>query len=239
MIDELKMFNIPNIEEIDDKHNELKEQFIEMSQLKSDFDIDKFTIKKHGKFIAHNFHFLMRQYSLALYESKRIFYDIEEKKLQIEELQQNRDEKDKFAKKDGKYINIELKRLHNEINQSELSLVNKLAMIDRFEKARKILIEQNGGEITNAQYQSEEPHFWKDILEKKALWQAQQRVSGISEGVWENIHALEEDALLDKNNKVKVLDDNTGKLNLQKIEQRIQKDLNFKERIKQINKKGE
>ena len=59
--DFLKKQGIPSIEYLDNKYNELKKQFLEMSQLKSDFDIEKFTVKKEGHFIAHNFHFLMRQ----------------------------------------------------------------------------------------------------------------------------------------------------------------------------------
>ena len=44
--------------------DELQDQFIEMGQLKSDFDVEKFTVRKEGNFLAHNFHFLMRQYSI-------------------------------------------------------------------------------------------------------------------------------------------------------------------------------
>ena len=61
MLDLIKKISLKYI---DKQFNELKEQFIEMGQLKSNFDIEKFTVKKEGGFIAHNFHFLMRQYLL-------------------------------------------------------------------------------------------------------------------------------------------------------------------------------
>ena len=59
---------------------ELQEQFIEMGQLKSDFDVEKFTVKKEGNFLCHNFHFLMRQYSLTVTEMRRMLLEREEKR---------------------------------------------------------------------------------------------------------------------------------------------------------------
>ena len=69
---------------IDDLLEELQQHFIEMGQLKSDFDIEKFTVRKEGNFLAHNFHFLMRQYSLTLTELRRMLLDREEQRRYIE-----------------------------------------------------------------------------------------------------------------------------------------------------------
>lgn len=225
-------FGIPSIEYYDKKQNELHEQFIEMGQLKSDFDIDKFTSKKDGNFIAHNFHMLMRQYVLALSEAKRMLLDHKEKLRQIDILQEMLDSCKEDKKKlttivytsEGNkkevFVDIEIERLVNQIRLLEVTMTNKLAMVDRFEKVRLKLIEMNGGKApTNEQHQAEEPEYWKWFLEKKALFQSRERLTGIREGIWENISLLEESALLNPEFQVKVLEN--GRLNLPKIEKEI------------------
>jgi len=195
----LKNNNIPYFLDNNEKLNEIKSDCLEMARLKSDFDIDKFTVATQGKFIAHRFHFLMRQYSLALYEAKRLLLDREEKSRQIKEWQEGK-------KVEGKYSDIEIERLKNEIELIDLELANKLAMIDRFEKARLKLIEQNGKKFTDEQYQNEEPKYWKWYLLNKAKEQLGERQTGINAGVWMNVRNMEEDAL-DSRNKVKMLKD--------------------------------
>jgi hypothetical protein len=196
------------------KYQELKNQFIEMAQLKSNFDIEKFTVKSKSNFIAHNFHFLMRQYSLALYELRRILIDIEEKNRRIEEYKELQNEGK--TKIERKYIDLEIEKLKNEIDLQELSLKNKYEMCSYFEKARQKLIEMNNGKpITNKQYQAEEPKYWKWYLERKAVIQSRQRTTGIDAGVWENIEHLEQPALINTNFQVSVLDD-LGRLDLTK-----------------------
>lgn len=202
------------------KYQELKKQFIEMAQLKSNFDIEKFTVKSRSNFIAHNFHFLMRQYSLALYELRRILIDIEEKDRKIKEYQELQGKgrpKVKIFTKNGqeeKYVDLEIEKLRNEIDLQELSLKNKYEMCTQFEEARQKLIEMNGNKpITNEQYQAEEPEYWKWYLKRKAITQSRQRVTGINEGVWENIEHLEQPALMNPDFQVMVLD-GRGNLNL-------------------------
>ena len=191
---------MPYFLEDNEKVNEIKKDCLEMAQLKSDFDIDKFTVATQGNFIAHKFHFLMRQYSLALYEAKRLTLDREEKARQIEEWENGK-------KVEGKYPDLEIERGKNEIELIELSLANKLAMIDKFEYLREKLQKENGGPITNKQYQSEEPEYWKWFLTERARQQISQAQTGIEAGVWMNIANLEAPANLDPANQVKILDE--------------------------------
>ena len=202
----LEKHGIPSIEYPEKKYNELKEQFLEMAQLKSDFDMEKFTVKKEGHFIAHNFHFLMRQYSLALSELRRMNIDKREK-LRIIESLKSKDVSIITLNGETKYVDLEIERLKNEIDMLDLNLTNKLIMCDRFEKLREKLIELNGGTApTNKEYQAEEPAYWKWYLQRKALWQHQERVSGISEGVWENIEHLEQPAVINKKFQIMMTD---------------------------------
>ena len=204
--DFLKNNNIPYFLEDDEKIANIKTDCLEMARLKSDFDIDKFTIATQGKFIAHQFHFLMRQYSLALYETKRLLLDKEEKIRQIKDWQNGKEKEDK-------YPDIEIEKLKNEIELIDLELANKLAAIDRYETARKKLIEKNDSKFTDKQYQAEEPEYWKWFLKNKARQQVSERQTGIKEGVWMNIGYVEEKAILNKLNEVKMLN-NDNKLAL-------------------------
>jgi len=203
---------------LDEIFNELKSQFLEMGQLKSNFDIEKFTVKREGNFIAHNFHFLMRQYSLALFEYKRLILDREEKIRQIKELEEKLEMGER--KIGDKYIDIEIRRKKNEMDMIDLNIINKERMIEYFEKCRKKLIELNGGEPpTNEQYQKEEPEYWRWFLLRKALWQFKQANTGISEGIWENMNYLEETPLINKDYKVEI----ENNIDIDKIEKEIER----------------
>jgi hypothetical protein len=207
---------LQKLDQIKTKFNELHEQFIEMGQLKSDFDIDKFTIASKGEFPAHQFHMLMRQYSLALYESIRMLIEKEEKLRNIDDI-----ENDITKIETGKYKELEILKLKNEIMLLEISLQNKLCMVNTFEKSRNILIEQNGGKpFTNEEYQAEEPVFWEWNLKQKALNQASQARTGIQEGIWEAICQLEAPATLDEANQVKMIGSD-GNLSLPSIGSRL------------------
>ena len=148
--------------------DELQDQFIEMGQLKSDFDTEKFTIKKEGNFLCHNFHFLMRQYSLTVTEMRRMLLEREEKRRTAVKYQKMMDDgetmvpvlrehasgAEEFYGTEDVWIDLEQARIWNQIKALEVTMTNKIAMIRKFEECRKELIRQNGGKtFTNAEYQ--------------------------------------------------------------------------------------
>ena len=198
----LEKLGIFTLEYVDEEFNKLKDDFIEMAQLKSDFDIEKFTVKRQGNFIAHNFHFLMRQYSLTLGEVRRMLIQKKEYERLIIELNESikNDEKKRLVYtgegKQEKYTDLYLDQILNQLDMLEINIANKAMRIIKFEQCRKKLIELNHGIITNEQYQAEEPKYWKWFLERKILWQIAQKNTGINEGVLENMQYLEEKALL-------------------------------------------
>lgn len=203
----LRKFKIPSFEYANKQFQELKDQFIEMAQIKSDFDIEKFTVKKEGNFIAHNFHFLMRQYSLTLNELRKFLIEVQEIKRKIKEYEKKSTEKIivyQGANEVEKYADLYVDELYNRLDMLDLLIADKSIRCDRFEKMRKKLIELNGGDITNEQYQAEEPEYWKWFLQKKALAQMTQRNTGIHEGIIENIHYLEETPLINPEFQVKM-----------------------------------
>jgi hypothetical protein len=207
--EELEKYGFNSLKHTNERFMELKEQFMEMGQLKSDFDIEKFTVRREGDFIAHNFHFLMRQYSLALSELRRMLIDKEEHTRRIDEAQKLLDKKWKRTKKiivyeiDGKkerYIDLYIRDLVNRVDMLDIQIVNKAMMVRGFEACRLKLIEMNGGKApTNEQYQAEMPEYWRWFLTHKAKQQATERITGISQGVWENIRYIEEDEVINLN----------------------------------------
>ena len=203
---------------------ELQRQFIEMGQLKSDFDIEKFTIKKEGNFLAHNFHFLMRQYSLTLTELRRMLLEREEHRRYVEKYQKLLNEGVEITKvvgefgEDDKWVDIELARQWNQMKASDVTMTNKIAMIAKFEEMRQKLIEMNGGDApTNEEYQKETPKYWKWFFEKLVLWQVKAHATGITRGTWENIDLLERTPVINPEFQLSMLNDD-GMLDLKRIE---------------------
>ena len=205
--------------------DELQDQFIEMGQLKSDFDVEKFTVRKEGNFLAHNFHFLMRQYSITLTELRRMILNREEMSRYVKKFQKLLDEGVETTwvvvpgeGRDEKWVDIELARWWNEMKGMEVTMTNKIAMVRKFEEVRQKLIEMNGGKPpTNKEYQEETPKYWKWQMEKLALWQIKAHATGISRGTWENIDLMERQALIDPEFQVKVLNDD-GMFDMKQIE---------------------
>jgi len=205
--------------------DELQDQFIEMGQLKSDFDVEKFTVRKEGNFLAHNFHFLMRQYSITLTELRRMILNREEMSRYVKKFQKLLDEGVETTwvvvpgeGRDEKWVDIELARWWNEMKSMEVTMTNKIAMVRKFEEARQKLIEMNGGKPpTNKEYQEETPKYWKWYMERLALWQIKAHATGISRGTWENIDLMERQALIDPEFQVKVLNDD-GMFDMKQIE---------------------
>jgi len=203
---------------------DIKDDSYEMCQLKSDFDIEKYTCMTRGPFIAHVFHFLMRQYYLTVGENTRHVIDCEEMRREITrlktkpgkvkcllgwlgiiDLQMVKTRADDVMMRRSK--DLEIIRLENDIEQKMSSIVDRAFRMKKYEELRKKCIEINGGPITNEQYQAEEPEYWKFFLQRKALWQHKERQTGISQGVWENIDNLEQKALCNEKFQVKMLDD--------------------------------
>jgi len=211
--DFLEKYGFKTYESQNEKFNELKEQFMEMGQLKSDFDIEKFTVKKEGNFIAHNFHFLMRQYVLALSELRRMLLEKERLERLIQKYSQMGNQEIYIEDGDGKttFADIHTRDLERELDLLEVSLVNKAMMVRGFEACRLKLIELNDGKPpTNEQYQQEEPDYWKWFLQKQVIYEHKERMTGIKTGTWLAIDHLEEKPVLNENYQRKLIEGDKG-----------------------------
>jgi hypothetical protein len=201
----MKNTNLQKHEEYNKIFEELKEQFKEMGRLKSDFDIEKFTVKSKGVNLpAHDFHMLLRQYRFAVTEAKRMYIEKERLQRKLDRLMTNKPED----------YDLDVMDLQRQIDDIEIDLVNKKGSIDGFEVCRQELIRQNGGKpYTDKQYQDEEPKFWEQKAKRQVLAQLRERNTGIKEGTTEFIEWLESPTLLpDSPNRV-LLYDKTGGFN--------------------------
>ena len=239
-------YELKEIKKLRNKHTkgmqDLYDQFIEMGQLKSDFDIEKFTVRKEGNFIAHNFHFLMRQYVFALNEAVKMLITIEELNRKISEYKEMQKEgettvvvRGDMGETSTRYIDLEILLKQNQLFMEEVTVQNKLHSCKTMEKARAKLIEMNGGKApSNEDYQKEMPKYWKWFLERKALWQSKERITGIKAGVWEVVEQLEQPPVLKEEYQVSMLND-YGLIDLEQIAQSEERLKGLRGKLKGFN----
>ena len=219
--EELKKINIPHNVPSGAMAEELESQILEMAQLKSEFDVEKYTLATKGPFIASQFHFLMKQYHHAYREAKRMLIERDEMirtkddlRKQIEDGAVNK----VIYTNDGMkmiWLDLEIDKINNNIGNLEVSLVNKLAMCNMFEKCRLKLIELNGGQApTNEQFQKEQPEQQKWMLMQQARLQIDSRITGASEGTLLALDWLQEPALLNPEFKVELPRLESGQVDL-------------------------
>ncbi len=170
---------------------------LEMAKIKTRFDAEKFTVGKEGNFIASQFHFLMRQYGLAVDEAKRMLLNIEECERKIlgysAEIKIRKDPDERchestavaMLMESALFPDIEIKREQIEKERYVVDLKAKLMMIDDFEELRLVIIKNNGKEVTAEQYEEEQPDYYQWFLSMKAMNQINSRSTGVNEGVIE------------------------------------------------------
>lgn len=201
--EELKKINIPHDVPSGKQAEELESQILEMAQLKSEFDVEKYTLATKGPFLASRFHFLMKQYHHAYREAKQMLIERDEMIRTIDDLRKQIEDgnvnKVIYTNEGMKmiWLDLEIDKLKNNIGNLEVALVNKLAMCNMFEKCRLKLIELNGGKApTNEQFQAEQPEQQKWMLMQQARLQIDSRITGASEGTLLALDWLQEPAML-------------------------------------------
>jgi len=213
------------IEKYSNLFNELKDQFTEMAQLKSQFDTEKFTVKKEGNFIAHQFHFLMRQYSLTLSEVKRMHIELERKNRELARIEDKQTE-------DWDLDALECQR---NIDDLEMQIAGKTGNLNDFEVCRQQIIKNNGGSVpTIEDWNKEAPDYWVHQMKKKAMYQIKARETGLTEGVAEVIDWIEDATLLPGSNNQRVMLNGVGGFDRLEWEKDMQSELGFSDRVKNI-----
>jgi hypothetical protein len=181
-------------------YDSIRGDCLEMGRLKSDFDIEQFTVGSVGPFPAHQYHFLMRQYSIALLELRRLLNDVRKCELRQRAIEHS-ETVDRWQ--DSFFVETALEECEIEMETLDLSIRNKRAMCERFEACRKALIQKHGGKrFMDAEYQAEEPAYWTWYLTTLATNYQRQAATGIPEGLFKNLQLASAPPLLNKNNKL-------------------------------------
>lgn len=181
-----------SVESVNQWYETIRNDALEMARLKSGFDVKYFTVESVGPFPAHQFHMLMRQQSLAMLELKRLLIDRESLSRDIYQYENSREEE-----RIGFYPDLEIEKAKNEIDSLELSIRNKLAMVEAFEGFRQKLIKEHGDEqFTDEEYQNEEPLYWKWKFQKMVNHYQLQNATGVPEGLWNNIDMAGEQSMI-------------------------------------------
>jgi len=196
--------------------DDIHEQLVEMGQIKTQFDIEKFTVGKEGDFVASQFHFLMRQYRFAVQETRRILVDYEKAQREVEFLKKEyryREAGDDYEVSSPatrarlyeiEHLDLEILTQESLMRSLEIDITGKIRVIAGFETMRQALIKENGGKPpTNEQYQAEQPAYYEWLLSRKVLQELQARQTGLSLGLIDAHYMAARDPLLD-DSKMKI-----------------------------------
>jgi hypothetical protein len=180
------------IKDAQDIYELIRRDSLEMARLKSDTDVACFTLGTQYGLPAHTFHFLMRQYSLAALELTRLLEDREVQRRRLDYVSGIQDEPQKDF-----YVDIEMSRAQTRIDNLDLSIRNKKAMCDAFERYRAMLVEKHGGQFTDQEYQAEEPEYWRMFFHELVNNYRKQSATGIPEGAWKSVEQWKSQKLID------------------------------------------
>lgn len=190
------LLQLSNADQADSAYREISKDALEMANLKTRFDIDRFTVSTVGPFPAHQFHMLMRQYSLTLLELRRLYTDREKLSRRCKFWVLN--DPDPEDAKAGVFPDLELRSLGIQIDSLQLSIKNKEYICQCYEEIRRKLMESNDGKgYTNEQYQAEEPEYWKWYFQNLVNHYQLQASTGVPEGVWKNLGHMQSPPVID------------------------------------------
>jgi len=206
---------------------ELRSDFLEMAQLKSRFDTEKFSVKKEGNYIAHQFHFLIRQYSLTLSELKRMYIDLARKERELVRIEEKKAED----------WDLDLLECQRNIEDLKIQIKGKSGNLNDFEVMRKQIVKNNGGKSpTIEEWHAEAPSYWEHQMKKKSLYQLKARETGLTEGVAEVIDWIEDKPLLPGSDNQRIMRDINGNIDRLQWEKEVQQELGMTNRVDQIDK---
>jgi len=177
----------------------LMPEFREMGQIKTNFDSEKFTAGKEGRFIACQFHMLMRQYRLYMQQTIEWMIEYEELKRKREFIKKEF----AFRRGEGEYstsagamklelrgmehLDLEDLRCQNQMQGREIDIWGRLQVMQHFEKLRIEIIRQNDGKVpTNEEFQAEQPEYYHWFLQSDIFKEILERNTGIRCGTTES-----------------------------------------------------
>jgi|LGVF01.1.fsa_nt_gb hypothetical protein len=160
-------------------HEKLKTQFHEFAQRKSDFQVEKFTACSDGTIPSHQYRHVLVQIRVALTELKRRIVDRER---QIRTRDRAMDVK-------GEDWDLDVAGAETEIESLTYDIESKLIEVNGYAVILEQLEKENGEPFTNADFQADEPEYWKRRFARQMHDSVVDRQTGCGQG---NLIALRE-----------------------------------------------
>lgn len=172
------MTNI-DIENYETYHSKLRSQFHEFAQRKSDFQVEKFTACSDGTIPSHQYRHTLTQIRVALTELKRRIVDRER---QIRTRDRAIEGKPEDWDLDVAAAETEIESLTYDIEAKLIEVNGYAAILEQLEK-------ENGKPFTNADFQADEPEYWRRRFARQMHDSVVDRQTGCGQG---NLIALRE-----------------------------------------------
>lgn len=160
-------------------HDDLQSQFKEFAQRKSSFQVEKFTACSDGTIPSHQYRHVLVQIRVALTELKRRITDQER---QIRK-------RDRAAESKPEDWDLDVAEAETEVESLQYDIDSKLIEVNQYSAILKQLEKDHDGEFTNAEYQADEPEYWRQRFARQLHDSVVDRQTGCGEG---NLVALRE-----------------------------------------------
>ena len=177
-------------------HEKIREQFVEFAQRKSDFQVEKFIACSDSTIPSHQYRHVLAQMRVALTELKRRIIERERR-----DRERNRALEQRYEDYD-----LDVAEAETEIESLSYDIDSKLIEVNMYAQILEQLEKDHGTPFTNEDYQNDEPEYWRRRFARQIHDSVIDRETGCGQG---NLVAMREacaDTILPRSpNKIDIL----------------------------------
>ncbi|MHA2023754.1 MAG: hypothetical protein ACTSWQ_08855 [Candidatus Thorarchaeota archaeon] len=145
-------------EDVTKKLAELHEEFRKFAQVKSDFQIEKFSVVSEGSSRSHQYRHGLKQIEVGLYQVKLWLIQAEGLKRKMA----------RWEKRAGNDDDLRILKAKTELQRLELSVIGRMREIEKYNQICDFL-KAEFGPFTAEDYQRDEAAYYAQRLAKQAL----------------------------------------------------------------------
>ncbi len=160
------------IENHETYHENLRSQFSEFAQRKSDFQIEKFVACSDSTIPTHMYRHTLTQMRVALTELKRRIID-RERQIRI---------RDRANEQKNDDWDLDIAAAETEIESLTYDIDSKLIEINQYARILEQLEKDHGKPFTNEEYQANEPEYWRQRFARQVYDSIVDRRTGCGQG---------------------------------------------------------